>query len=119
MSHDLVNKFETLQSEISYLRCEINKLAAENLAMRERLDAIERKSMVAYGTSLLAACLKKYRANSRQHSHSEVDDVDARPECLVKTAEGLDMGGFLRDTDMPVQCYSLLKQYPKVCIDPI
>lgn len=121
MSHDLVKTIETFQSEISYLRCEIDRLAAENFAMRERLDAIERKSMVAYGTSLLAACLKKYRANSGQHSHSEMNDVNARPDDLVKTAEGegLDVGGFLRDTDMPAQCYTLLKQYPKVSINLI
>lgn len=124
-----------LQSDINYLPCEINKLSSNTIVMQERLDAIERKSMVAYGTILLKACLQKYHAMHKttkilgpqlydaqpddswfSQLHFNTDDADVGSQNLVQTAEGLDKGRFLRDTGLSMECFTLLKQYPKVSL---
>lgn len=98
---------------------EMNEHAADNLAMKESLDAKNRKLMVAYGTDLLAACLELYHAMDDstpmpwRQIHFEVDDVNLEPTDLIKIAKGLDERRFLADTGLPLQCYKLLKQYPK------
>ncbi|MCJ1424267.1 hypothetical protein MMC29_002154, partial [Sticta canariensis] len=103
--------------------------------MQERLDAIERKAIVAHGTLLLKACLQKYHAmhkptrilgpqlhDARSEDswfpriHFNTDDADVGSQNSVQTAERLDKGRYLRDTGLSMECFTLLKQYPKFLV---
>ena len=65
---------------MNYLKFEISKLVSDTIAMQERLDAIERKAMVAYSTILLKACFQKYHAMHKSTRILGPQLHDAQPE---------------------------------------